>query len=648
MHANQVEFFKAIQYGEIDNFKKQMLSENFAEIAPWILNEKNESAFDYALNHGRTEMVNIFLTVLSQKTDRFAYTYALVRATQKYCSPLEDLKDYFALYKNPESQFTFLNTQWTYWDLAVSANTAKTIQAATDLLVLKPEIQQLIRALMGAKMLTDFFKKQNPPNLVGAAQLLLDSLSYWVTDPMFNEHSHLLMSWFKPTNTVTMLTRMRKACALIVKKKENLLDTDLAIEDASNILLLCSKCYPFCTGFLAESFAQLANDILAKFDDQPKNLITLFEAIADKQWLRTDNHVPLTAQSLLNTLPQNKIRSLMRAHGHENSSIQLRENRTLMLKAESGMDVLGLYPCQSSKKQLELSSPCDETIKNYLHLLLMNNAQLSLKFKGTEIFEQNILSQFYHVPCEINFVISDSSQIPHVGAQLSILHATHPKLRITFSNKMLLDEIKVIDLLECRRLLGPKQSITAEVVDTLEQGRMLTDMEVLSDQFKAGPWIRSQLNNHSKEDTQTKIQTFREFYSRLPWNSCLEANTLPQQMDAIEAAQREKKPLIFVFNQCSYDPDLFSNHKLIFQSSPEICLIRFDNAAGQTVCDFVITPKGALRPGPLCDLISCTEPGLYLSSTEHMARVRKDNEIGARSSLEFTEDDMRRLGLGQS
>lgn len=614
MHSKALIFFEAMRTPNLQLIHEFLKSDDQRDQAPWLLNENNLPALDLALMLGHHEIINIFLELLAKKPDRFEFTYALTRVLRVHCSKLADLQDYFDFFKNPESIFPFLkeaSNNWTSWAF------------------IKPQVQQIIRSYTVCKMLFDFFDKQQPSNLYDTSVYLIDTLNHWAIHPIFSEHRNSFMYLMKSTSTVALFNRLKEACIFIAKKKESLLSSEMTPETAENILLLCSKCFPFTTGYLSASFKQLANDILSKFSGDPKAFVSLFNALADKQWFYTEDYTPIFKSTILSVIDADKIRLFLAFQGHSNAASQLRAKKTVELNIGPGMDVFALCSVGTVKKSLEISGPLDEANKKYLHLLLMNNVSVTLRLKNFQICLNEIYSLFSHSACLINIQIDEPSQLDHLTAHFAHYHHTQKNFSFTIDRKMLRESRKkILELIASRSLLGPSQHFICQVVNTHAEGRILADWNFQSSRFSAGPYIKSLLLEDLTTDRDLELSIFSELYNQLPWAHYPEAE-LTEQLKLLAEAALNNQPSMFCFNLTHYNPALFNQAKRFLFNTEKVLMICFEKN-NRIVCDFTLSAQ-SLKQGPLCEIISCQDPSLFLSATETLVRSGSASSLFASS-----------------
>lgn len=639
MDPQYLTLFNAIHKLNANHIKKFLANHSQG---PWLVNSENMTALDYVLQEDNTECINVMLEKIAQEAKSgahaveagWAFDYALVKAVKHFCSKLDSWEDYAWFYKHPAEKFTLLKEDdkgyYTYFrDIALQNGAASS--AYNEAVNIKPKIQRFIRTQAVADGLTTALRMYRNADST-FFQSLRGTFTEWSKKPLFIDHTNYGMGLLptRPTKTHQMFIDLLAAIAILDENK-GVLPVTLSLDQAKKIMLLCTKCFPFslqdygtsspnAQETLRKYWVKIAAQILDIFKLDPEAIKTLFECILDKQWLFTSENIPLTQSHLLAALPVEKIIQGLRAHNQDVIAEALEKKTPFLLKPGEGMDIIALYPLPAGKKHFVIAGPPDADTLKYLHLVLMNNQTLSFSLTLNDIFENNPLKYFPQVPCRIFIDVINPTQMAHLNSHIMTHCRVHPHMGFIVPIKLLTEQ-KFTELHAIADHLGPNQTITAQVTDSLESRLVLADMIISKHNLVLGP------NMIAK--TAVQPSSFCLLHDKFSWIIGFAATDLTAQLQTVSLALNAGKPLFFIFSHLNFDPAVFAGIQELLKKNTNAdlsCYIRVDNISSATThCDFVVT-RQAIKPGPLFMAALCTEPSLYASATS-VKVVRKAEPV---------------------
>lgn len=660
MHPRNVALFTAIQKDDTEALVN-FLNENAQ--GAWILNDKNQSALDFALTTNRGGCVNILLQKLSHDANidlrtreaQQAFHYALLKVTKYYCKNLTK-ESYLEFYQAPEKTFTFLtetNKDWITWTRSIATVQGAAYNAFNELVYSKPIIQGYIRALATGATLRAFFRQYQQADLHAALDGLMKEIAVWSTQPLFASHAGYVSAaagWlgFKKTHTAGTLTTLSDAIKYILENEiflsgEMHIPAEVSLEMAKKLMLLFTKCYPFSNDAMQKVWELGAHKLLQKFNQSPADYHALVESILDKQWLYTDENMPIVDTHLINKLLPEHIAFYLSSYQINDESTAVLNKKPVVVTPGEHKELLALYPLSQIQKSFVIDKPLDEPAKKFLHLLLMNNKNLSFRYTTTELFMINPLKMFPYAANPIVMDVADQAQLAHMPALAEIASHTQPHLRFAMTRQLLCEQRTLPALHSIQQVLGPKQTATLLILDTLTNRLIQSDMLISRNEIGPGPYSKALLTQ--KESPIS----FYDAYKRFSWIIGLSTKTVESQYLLIEKALQLQQPMMFIFDRNDFDSDLFDKVQTLLKSKNNAdlrCIIRFDDLDAKptndstivTDCDFVVSANGTVG-GPLWQTGLCNKPTMFVNAAVTVVnRPSKSTETASTSSQQQPVD----------
>lgn len=647
MDPNFLKVFNAIQAQSIVLLTK-ILQETSA--SPWFLNEDNLSALEFAAQQPSQDASLAILDTV-QSTARAAHShtvelelmfqYALLKIIKRFCGTIERWDDFFLFYEYPNEKIKIsllasveLQTassskqpaqSWTEWGYDLVAKTVPS--TFNDVFHVMPTMRAFIRSEAVAHGIKSRLTMLNNQPAIQSLNMLHELFRCWIDFPLFNTHRNLGKPYLtrKDTNSVTMFRKLLTALDKLIANKGKL-PNDFTLEQAQEIMLLCAKCYPFSPKSLQTYWKDMANELLTKFQNNNEAVKTLFRALLDKQFLYTDSNIPFASDYLIGTIDLRHVITAMNAYQLRSAAQALKDGSPVQLiPAAEGMDILALYPLPPGRKWISLSgnklenhaesTEIDPKILQFLHLVLMNNESVTCSIPKDPLFETNPLQYFPQSRCQITLVVFNQTQLLLLPGQIHVLMRTHARVGISMPKALLADPFANPHIHDIQRHMGPKQTLSVQLIDGPTTHRLLADMVVRKHDIAPGPYSSSPATHERS--------SFREIYDKLSWTQVRDAS-------AIETAYRNRTPLFFKADAHIISPEFLQTMKRILTlAGSEVMFLRVqDMDSSDTKCDFIIS-KDQILTGPLFNLALCTDPGMFATATANpSAAVAKVLRIG--------------------
>lgn len=627
MHPRYEEIFSAITSNRQD--KLTTLAQDIPQ-APWIINEEGTSALQFALDQTKTNdrslvvilLDKLFENALKDQNDleaKFALNYAFLITVRHYLKTPRPT-DYETFYFNVPQAFPFLKP----------ANRGNTFRAA-----LVTQLQSYIRSLSVGGVLRSFFVTHADEEINTILKGLQNSIMTWRSRPLFAQHAQsegsgvlstlrnfalstgAVETLVHSTHTVTTFAKMDEALTLLIKSKDAL-PKDLTLIQASNLMLLCVKCYPFSKTKMQNYWVEVATSLLQTKQDSTE-LRQLYQIILDAQWLRTEDGIPYSqltyTQSLLSHLEVSHIINMLQYFQANNLIQPLEKNFDLLLNLAPGQtqlapahELMALYALPTGRKVFVCPTISDNLSRKYLHFLLMNNPELSLSFGSPPVL-------FLHAPNTIILEIKENAQLPHLVSQVTSLSYAHKTISIAITRDVLKADKTNAWLLAIQEILGPNQTVLVQIYNELtHQGltRIQADAIITHHSIELGPMMTAK-----QGDRPVYPRAFYDIYQKQPWFEYFAHKTEDDQYSVIKRAIENRKPLFFIFDEENHHERLWDKVVALLKekNSSAPCMIRYDRASMSTttenpivtVKDYFINSQGAYQ-GPLTIAKLCVPP----------------------------------------
>lgn len=579
----------------------------------WVLNEQNQSAFDYALAIGDSDSINVMLSVMRENVQNLLPTivheqildFALFQCVRHFSEEFADLTAFKRFYDEPETYFTFLESTgqgWADWASTISSSTQAASNAVTEALKIKPKIHRMIRAhafnrVLSANLMSCPYGDEN------TLKELRELCKGWRSQPIFSEHRNPGAVLMGPTESVTTLGTMITAANILLENTTDIPE-NITLEQAQQILTLCAKSYPSSPRSLQDYWHGLTEDLFKIFSHEPDSIKKLYDTLLDPHWLFTKKDIPFTEMHLVHSLSKETVAKVLEVYVHNDNYLALLHDKPLSLYPGKGMEILTLHSAFADLKHINLTEvKLDEQSQAVMHAAMMNNPAIHISAPNDRLFDENPFQHYPQSSCKMILHISNAAQLIAFDRQMIEFARVQPHVFCSIPHRLLQEAGALTALQNIQQSLGPQQTVSVDITDDNKPPRVIADMIFGRDSISPGKL--------TKANAKKNPAAFFTLYKKFPWS-------VYAGKDSVNHNLSHNLALFFIVSRRDYKPEIFAEIQNKLTDKNPTCYIRVDNLDFApdkdgnipTHCDFIVK-KNLVKPGPLLSANLCTEPSLF-------------------------------------